>query len=73
MTWLARLIADPVDGTPSSTRVAALLCTTTGCLVALCGVVLGREQSATVMALLGGATGMFFSRRKAESDQGGAT
>ena len=71
MTWLIALIRDPADGSPSSTRVGALLCTVTACLVAITGMIVNREQSATVLALLGGATGMFFSRKKAENAQAG--
>ena len=65
--WLRELIADP-DGSPSSTRVAALLCTVAGCAVAIAGVFLGREHSNTVMALLGGGAATFFSRRKSEGN-----
>ena len=63
--WLTRLIQDP-DGSPSSTRVAGLLCTLTGCAVALWGMAANREQAATITALLGGGAVTFFSRRKSE-------
>jgi hypothetical protein len=61
--WFTRLVEDP-DGSPSSTRVAALLTTVTGCLVAIAGMVLNREQAATVVALLGGGAATFFARKK---------
>lgn len=67
--WLSDLIADP-DGSPSSTRVAALLCTVVACLVALAGVALAREQSATVMALLTGGAAAFFTRTKSDGPGG---
>lgn len=63
--WLTRLIQDP-DGSPSSTRVAGLLCTVTGCAVALWGMAVGREQATTITALLGGGAASFFTRRKSE-------
>ena len=63
--WLTHLIQDP-DGSPSSTRVAGLLCTLTGCVVAVWGMVENREQASTLAALLGGGAATFFSRRKSE-------
>ena len=50
------------DGSLSTTRIAAMLCTVTGCAVALAGVVLNREQAGTVAALLGGGAATFFAR-----------
>lgn len=67
--WIRELVQDP-DGSPSSTRISGLLCTVTGCVVAIAGVFLAREQAATVTGLLAGAAGMFFSRKK--SEPGGA-
>lgn len=61
--WWSRLIADP-DGSPSSTRLAGVLCTVTGCLLALAGMVFNREQATTVAALLGGGAATFFTRKK---------
>lgn len=63
--WLRELVADP-DGSPSSTRISALLCTVTACFVAVYGVATKTEQSGTVTGLLAGAAGMFFTRRKSE-------
>lgn len=63
--WFQRLIQDP-DGSPSSTRLAGLLCTVAGCAVALWGMGADREQASTVVALLGGGAATFFSRRKSE-------
>lgn len=50
------------DGSLSTTRIAAMLCTVTGCAVAIAGVVLGHEQATTVAALLGGGACTFFTR-----------
>lgn len=50
------------DGTYSTTRIAATLCTVTGCALAIVGMFLNREQAATVAALLGGGAGCFFAR-----------
>ena len=54
---------DP-DGSISSTRVSAMLCVVVGCGLAVAGMALGREQAATVAALLGGGAGCFFTRAK---------
>lgn len=56
------LLRDP-DGSLSSTRVAALLCTVVGCAVAVWGMAANREQAATVAALLGGGACSFFARK----------
>lgn len=50
------------DGTYSTTRIAAMLCTVVGCGIAIAGMILSREQPATVAALLGGGAGCFFLR-----------
>ena len=62
--WLVSLTKDPNDGSVSSTRIAALLSTVTGCVVAVIGMCLNREQASTVTALLGGGVGTFFARAK---------
>lgn len=61
--WLARLIEDP-DGSPSSTRVAALLLSLAAIFVAVYGRIVGKEQAETILALLGGGAASFFSRTK---------
>jgi hypothetical protein len=63
--WLVALIQDP-DGSPSSSRVGALLCVVVACGLAVAGMWLNREQSATVGFLLGGGAGAYFARRKSE-------
>lgn len=50
------------DGSLSTTRIAAMLCTLTGCGLAVAGMLLAREQAGTVAALLGGGAGCFFAR-----------
>lgn len=50
------------DGSLSTTRIAAMLCTVTGCGLAIAGMILAREQAATVAAVLGGGAGCFFAR-----------
>lgn len=50
------------DGSLSTTRIAAMLCTLVGCGIAIAGVVLNREQAGTVAALLGGGAATFFAR-----------
>lgn len=50
------------DGSLSTTRIAAVLCTLTGCGLAIAGMVLAREQAATVGCLLGGGAATFFTR-----------
>lgn len=50
------------DGSFSTTRLAALLCTVVGCGVAIAGMWMNREQAGTVAALLGGGAGCFFAR-----------
>ena len=67
MAWLTILLRDPADGRPSSARVGAMLCVVVGCLVALLGMALDREQPATVAALLGGGGVAFLARTRAES------
>lgn len=61
--WLARLIEDP-DGSPSSTRVAALLSVLAAIFIAVYGRVVGNQQAETIIALLGGGAASFFSRTK---------
>ena len=56
------MLRDP-DGSLSSTRVAALLCTVVGCGLAVWGMAVNREQAATVAALLGGGAASFFARK----------
>lgn len=51
-----------VDGSFSTTRIAAMLCTVVGCGLAVAGMVLHREQAGTVAALLGGGATTFFTR-----------
>jgi hypothetical protein len=63
--WLTALLADP-DGSPSSTRYAAILCVLVGCGLAVAGMCLNREQSGTVAALLGGGAASFFARKFSE-------
>lgn len=50
------------DGTLSTTRIAAMLCTVVGCVVALWGMAVAREQATTVAALVGGGAATFFTR-----------
>jgi hypothetical protein len=57
------VLRDP-DGSWSSTRVAAMLCTVVGCALAVWGMAVNREQAATVAALLGGGAASFFARNK---------
>ena len=63
--WFGSLTKDPNDGSVSSARVAALLCALSACGIAIGGLVLNRDQSGTVAALLGGSVGSFFARTKA--------
>lgn len=72
MTWLTLLLRDPADGSPSSARVGAMLCVVVGCVVALLGMALDREQPGTVAALLGGGGVYALSRKRAESPADGA-
>lgn len=58
---LGRMFRDP-DGSVSSTRVSAFLCVVVGCTIAVWGMVVGREQAATVAALLGGGAATFYTR-----------
>jgi len=62
-TWLHAMMADP-DGSPSSTRWAAMLCTITGCGIAIYCAITKHEQASTITALLGGGAATFFSRTK---------
>lgn len=65
MISLGGMFRDP-DGDVSSTRVMATVCVVVGCVVALLGMALNREQAATVAALLGGGAGTFFARAKSQ-------
>lgn len=60
---LGGLLRDP-DGSLSSTRLSGVLCVLVGCGVAVAGMILNREQAATVAALLGGGAASFFSRKQ---------
>lgn len=50
------------DGSLSTTRIAAMLCTVVGCAIAVAGMIWNREQATTVAALLGGGAATFFTR-----------
>jgi hypothetical protein len=65
IAWLTALLRDPVDLSPSSARIAAMLCVLSGCGIAIAGMVLNRDQPATVAALLGGGAASFLTRNKA--------
>lgn len=52
---------DP-DGSLSTTRIAAMCCVVTACVIALYGAYLHQEQAGTVAALLGGGAANFFAR-----------
>lgn len=62
--WLVSLVRDPNDGSASSARVCAILCVLTACGVAIGGLLLARDESATVVALLGGGAANLFARAR---------
>lgn len=66
--FLAGFIRDPNTHDGSSTRLAGLLCTVTGCAVAVIGVWIKYDgASAVVVAVLGGGAATFFARAKGDS------
>jgi len=68
--WLNEMMQDP-DGSPSSTRWAAMLCVVVACGIAVYGRIVGNQQTETIIALLGGGAATFFSRTKSAGGTSG--
>lgn len=70
--WIVSLTRDPNDGSVSSARVAAILCVVVACGIAIAGLVLNRQHSESVTALLGGGAANLFARTRSQP-AGGAS
>ena len=66
--YVVRMLQDPVDKSPSSTRHAAFILILGAVVVAIIGAVIGHEVAASVSGLSGGGAFTFFSRTKAAAD-----
>lgn len=67
LTWINETVMDP-DGSPSSTRIAAILLTLTAIGLAIAGFALNRPEPEVLTTLLGGGALSFFSRTKSLVD-----
>lgn len=64
LKWLAGGLTDPIQGTLSSTRLAGLLCTVTGCAIAWHK---PDGSAPTISALIVGGAVAFLTRTKSDA------